>query len=184
MTVILYLIGKAGSGKYTIAQEIVHHGYKIVDNQLINNPIFSLLDLNQPIPEVAWQAIEAIRKSVLDFLSSEKFNNYVLTNELYDVDHDHIIYQQVEIMAQQRNSLFIPIKLQISKEENIKRIKNPERKARYKSTTINENYREKPLINISHQNLLELDISNLSANQAAQKVIDHVNSLVHTKHQP
>lgn len=41
--VTLYLIGFAGTGEYTIAKEIANHGYKVVDNHLINNPIFSLL---------------------------------------------------------------------------------------------------------------------------------------------
>ena len=41
---IVYLIGYAGTGKYTIAKEIaVLTGAVIVDNQLINTPIFSVI---------------------------------------------------------------------------------------------------------------------------------------------
>ena len=40
MTNIIYLIGKSGSGKYTIAKELAKHGYIICDNQLINYPVF------------------------------------------------------------------------------------------------------------------------------------------------
>lgn len=40
--ITLYLIGFAGTGKYTIAKELVKFGYKVIDNHLINNPIFSL----------------------------------------------------------------------------------------------------------------------------------------------
>ncbi|MEY4463771.1 MAG: hypothetical protein RLZZ81_742 [Pseudomonadota bacterium] len=43
MTTIIYLIGKPGTGKYTIAKELVESVYIICDNQLINNPIFALL---------------------------------------------------------------------------------------------------------------------------------------------
>ena len=42
MTVILYLIGTSGTGKYTIATEIAKNNYRICDNQLINHSIFAL----------------------------------------------------------------------------------------------------------------------------------------------
>ncbi|HJD60261.1 MAG TPA: hypothetical protein LFW20_06440 [Rickettsia endosymbiont of Omalisus fontisbellaquei] len=45
MTTIIYLIGKPGTGKYTIAKELSKSGYVICDNQLINKPIFALLVL-------------------------------------------------------------------------------------------------------------------------------------------
>lgn len=38
--ITLYLIGFAGTGKYTIAKELAKVGYKLVDNHLINNSIF------------------------------------------------------------------------------------------------------------------------------------------------
>ena len=41
---IIYLIGYAGTGKYTIAKELEKSGYVICDNQLINNPINALLN--------------------------------------------------------------------------------------------------------------------------------------------
>ncbi|MCC8400282.1 MAG: hypothetical protein LN563_06965 [Rickettsia endosymbiont of Platyusa sonomae] len=53
-TIIIYLIGKPGTGKYTIAKEIARAGYSICDNQHINNPIFSLLNYDglTPIPRL------------------------------------------------------------------------------------------------------------------------------------
>ena len=43
-TNIIYLTGKPGVGKYTIAKELAaNHGFIVCDNQLINNPIFELL---------------------------------------------------------------------------------------------------------------------------------------------
>jgi predicted kinase len=43
---IVYLIGYAGTGKYTIAREIAGlTGAVIVDNQLINNPVFSVVGM-------------------------------------------------------------------------------------------------------------------------------------------
>ena len=43
-TTIIYLTGKPGIGKYTIAKELAKsHGFIVCDNQLINNLIFELL---------------------------------------------------------------------------------------------------------------------------------------------
>jgi len=178
MTLILYLIGKAGSGKFTIAQNFIKQGFIVVDNQLINNPIFSLLNLDQPIPEIAWNAIETIRKGVFDFIASEKNNNYILTNELYNNDYDCAIYEKVKKMALKRSSLFIPIKLHVTEKENIKRIQNPERKNRLKTIKPNKENLSKPLISISDKNLLEIDITNLSAHDTTQKILDHLKSLI------
>ncbi|MCC8368775.1 MAG: hypothetical protein LN573_01645 [Rickettsia endosymbiont of Oxypoda opaca] len=176
MTTIIYLIGKPGTGKYTIAKYLAKQGYIICDNQLINNPVFALLKYDgfKNIPESAWHIIKKIRDNIFEFITQESENNYVLTNVLNENEGDHSLFRQVENMAVKRNSLFIPIKLLISFEENNKRIQNPERAERYKSLRIEQDL---PLINISHPHLLELDVSTLSASKAAEKILEHVKKL-------
>ncbi len=171
--ITLYLIGFSGTGKYTIAKEIAKFGYKIVDNQLINNPIFSLLDLDgiTPIPEKAWASIEGIRKAILDFVSQDPKSNYVFTNELYEVEHDRSIYHQVKEAAENRGSLFIPVKLNVSLEERKRRITNLERLQRFKTTNLSEVQTQQEFIKIDHSHLLELDVTDLSAVQAAEKIL-------------
>jgi Cdc6-like AAA superfamily ATPase len=177
ITVIIYLIGKPGTGKYTIAKEIAHHGYAVCDNQLINNPIFALLHcdgLITAIPEFAWHAIEKIRDIVFDFISINSSKNYVLTNVLYEDEYDNKLFKQVQQLAAQRNSLFIPVKLYVSEAEHIKRIQNQERLVRYKSIDINEVYKNHTLIEVLHPHLMELDVSNLSAESAAMQILTHM----------
>jgi hypothetical protein len=173
MTVILYLIGKAGTGKYTIAKEIEKSGFSLCDNHLINNPIFSLLNLDgqSPVPQFAWDAIERIRDGVFDFLRHETLRDYIITNVLYDIDYDHQIFKKVVQMALDRGSIFMPVKLLISEEENIKRIQNHDRRLRYKSIDVQEVYSEHSLIPISHPNLVELDVTSLSAKEAAERIL-------------
>lgn len=178
-SVSLYLIGFAGSGKYTIAKEIAKSGYKVVDNHLINNSIFSLLDLDgiTSIPEEAWVPVEKIRHIILDFISADPKSNYVFTNELFEAEDDWRVYLQVKETAEKRGSLFVPVKLMISPEERKRRITNPERRHRYKSMNPDEVHQKKEVIKIDHPHLLEIDVTDLSATEASEKILSFVESL-------
>jgi len=173
------LIGFAGTGKYTIAKELGKFDYKVVDNHLINNPIFSLLDLDgvTPIPENAWEAIRKIREVVLNFVVQDRTSPYVFTNELLEEEYDYAIYNQVKNAAEQRGSSFIPVKLKISLDEHSKRIRNLERKERFKETTISHDRVKKGMIKISHPNLLELEATHLNAAQAASAILEFVEEI-------
>lgn len=76
-----------------------------------------------------------------------------------------------------RNSLFVPIKLFISKEENLKRIKEPSRREKWKSIDPQDVHQRKQLITITHPNLLELDVSQISAKEAAKIILEHMQKL-------
>ncbi len=183
MTHLIYLIGRSGTGKYTIAKELAKGAYVIVDNQLINNPIFSLLktdDLNSSltVPREAWNAIGKIRDIVFEFMASEQSNNYILTNELFDDDEgDHRLFNQVKNLIVKRGSIFLPVKLLISKEENARRITSPGRAERYKSTKIDEKDKTRKLIEVDHPNLLEIDVSTLSAKEVAKIILNRLNEM-------
>lgn len=184
MTNLIYLIGRSGTGKYTIAKELASQGYVIVDNQLINNPIFSLLatealNSSLTVPTEAWNAIGRIRNIVFEFMAQEKSHNYVLTNELFDDDEgDHRLFNQVKDIATKRGSIFLPVKLLISKQENARRISSPGRLERYKSTKIDEKDINRDLIKTTHPNLLEIDVSNLSAQKVAKIITDKIKQII------
>ena len=176
-TIIIYLIGKPGVGKYTISLELAkQYGFIICDNQLINNPIFKLLQYDgySIIPDIAWDSIAKIRTEILNFLSKVPENNYVMTNCLADTEEDKAIYKQVENMAKARESIFIPVKLSISKEAHLKRLTRPERRNRWKSIDPKDAEDNDPLISITHPNLIELEISNLKAEEVAKKIMERV----------
>src|SRR5689334_20085717 len=86
---IIYLIGIPAVGKYTIAKEIGQMtGAKVVDNQLINLPVFSVIGYDGtdafPFPQGAWAQIEKIRRAVFtvirDFCPPD--DSFVFTNVL------------------------------------------------------------------------------------------------------
>src|ERR1700733_15130873 len=84
---IIYLIGSPGVGKYTVAKAIAGiNGAAVVDNQLINLPIFSLLT-EWPDAEVSkgmWREIEFVRDAVFRMIEEvvPRSVSYVLTNAL------------------------------------------------------------------------------------------------------
>jgi len=179
-TTIIYLTGKPGVGKYTIAKELAsRHGFIVCDNQLINNPIFELLQYDgyAKIPDFAWDTIARIRAEVFDFLTHHTKNSYVLTNCLADTDEDRELYGQVQQIAQMRGSLFVPVQIQISKEEHLKRLTRPERRERWKSIDPLDAEDNGPLISISHPNLFSVNVSKLSPEDAAETIMNHIRIL-------
>lgn len=177
-TKIIYIIGRPGTGKYTISTEISKNGYILCDNHLINNPILSLIEHDglRTIPDEIWNAIEPIRDVVFDFIAREPNRSYVLTNVLYESDHK--IFEKVNRMASLRGSIFIPVNLRISPDEHVKRIQNIERLSRYKTINVNEVYDPKKILSITHPNLIDLDVSNLSAAEAASEILSKSTALV------
>lgn len=175
----IYLIGLSGTGKYTIAKEIARQAkYKIVDNHLINNVIFSQLDLNKKIPENAWAAISKIRMATLDFISQNTVDNYIFTNVLLDVVHDYELFELIKNTAEKRGSQFIPVKLIIDYDEMSKRITTLERQDRMKSQAICNSDIETGLIRIGHSNLQILDVTKLSAKTAASEILKIVDECI------
>jgi hypothetical protein len=88
-TYVIYLLGYPGVGKYTIATEIAAMtGAVVVDNQLINHPVLTLLDWDgvSMLPPEIWRPIGQIREAVLAVLEdvAPRSISYVLTNALED----------------------------------------------------------------------------------------------------
>lgn len=169
-TNLVYLIGMPGVGKYTIARELERqYGFRICDNHLINNPIFSLLGKVSHIPDFAWEYVDRIRAVVFEFIKRMR-GSYVLTNCLYDTNDDLQIYKQVLSLSEARNSNFVPVLLVVEPEEHRRRIMQEGRRLRYKSTDPKLINLGVKLLQIEHPNLLQLDITYMEP-EAVAKVI-------------
>lgn len=179
--VIIYIIGFTGVGKYTIAKEIAaQENFRLVDNHLINMPVFSLVHLDSKtlLPPRIWKNIADIWNAVLDTIVhiSPHDYNFVLTNALFEDPEQRAWYEKIEAMAEERGATFIPVRLSCSVEENTKRIVTPERKERLKETNPESparNATEHQVLKIAHKNLIELDVTSISAQDAAKKIISH-----------
>lgn len=183
---IIYLLGYPGTGKYTIGKEIrrQYSEFRLVGNQLINNPLFSIINADgiTPLPKKIWKNVGIIWDAVLDTMIniSPKEFSFVMTNALFKSEEEIAWYHEVALMATTGQSCFVPVVLTISLEEHQKRITTQERKDGFKD--INPDLpakcaQENNLFIPNHTNLLMLDVSEVSPEISAQRIIAHVNEI-------
>jgi shikimate kinase len=188
---IIYLIGIPAVGKYTVAKEIRRlTGAKVVDNQLINIPVFSVVGYDGtsafPFPQGAWAHIETIRRAVFtvirDFCPPD--DSFVLTNVLdARVPGDKALFRRIERLAKQRKAEFFPVWLSCDAETLRQRKDTPERRARFKEidlTTIAWWLQEFEVLRVPHPNALTLDTSHCRPGQTAQRILEHVQRTEHS----
>ncbi len=179
--IVLYLIGLAGTGKLTIAHNLQALGFKIIDNHLINDPIFQTLDLEggASIPGDAWDAVHEIRDIVLNYIAKDCTRSFLFTNELLEGSQtDQMLYQKIQSVANRRKAIFVPIRLLISEEERSRRIVSQDRKKRCKFVGIDKRP-SLQVMSLSYPYLLNLDVTNLSAQVAAKTIEHHIHTICH-----
>jgi predicted kinase len=187
---IIYLIGIPAVGKYTVAKEISRlTGAKVVDNQLINTPVFSVIGYDGtdafPFPQGAWAQIEKIQRAVLtvirDLCPSDA--SFVFTNVLDAREAgDKAWFRRIERLAKQRNAAFFPVWLTCDVETIRRRKDTPERRARLKDidlTNISWYLEKFEVLRVRHPNALTLDTSGLEPWQAARRILELVQQTNH-----
>ena len=182
---LIYLIGFPGVGKLTVARIVCARiGAKLVDNHLINNPIFSVIGADglAPIPEPAWDNIQVIRRIVLDSIvniAPTSFS-FVLTNVLFDKPTDRAVFDQVAAVAEARAARLVPVILECAEHEMVRRLAVADRATRLKMTDVEaarQIRREHTLMPVEHCNLLRLDTTYLSAEASADAILTHLGAL-------
>ena len=182
---VIYIIGIPGVGKYTIAREVSRlTGAKLVDNQLINTPVFSILGYTGkdsfPFPAGAWAEIEKIREAVIavirNFCSHD--DSFVFTNVLdANTEGDEALFRRIEQLALDRGADFFPVWLTCSPEVLRERKDSPDRRARFKDTDITNITRyveDFEVLRLPHQNALDVDTSQEGHEHLALRIIDHI----------
>jgi len=181
----IYLIGFPATGKYTIAKEFVRldANIKLVDNHLINNPVFSMIDLDgkTKIHSDVWGYIEKIWDIVGDVIvhHSHVNNSFIFTNVLIKGNkEDEKQFQRIKSIVTERGGTFVPVILQCSQSELLNRVGNADRKVRHKMLDADgllSYITDNELIEIEHENLLNLDTTTYSPEKIAQIILDKIN---------
>ena len=180
---LILLIGFAGTGKYTIGRELCRRtGAKLVDNHLIANPVFTVLDGDgiTPLPREVWAKLKEIRRIVYDSIRELSPPNlgFVLTMELRENNPgEHYAIDDLEKLAAARQSLFVPIRLVCDVEELCRRVADPSRRKRLKGINVEDARRkamEDAVLKAKHANVRTIDVTAKSPSEAADAIIREV----------
>jgi len=187
---IIVLIGFAGTGKYTIGRELCRRtGAKLIDNHLINNPIFSVVNADgvTPLPKAIWTKVKEVRKIVYASIRelSPPEMSFVFTIQLIESDlEDHKAFADLAELAAARQSLLMPIRLICDVDELCRRVVNPARGQMLKEISPESARRrasEHSVLNPSHPNLRTIDVTHRSPVESVEVILETL-SLIRKSH--
>ena len=180
---IIALIGFAGTGKYTIAREVCElTGAKLIDNHLINNPVFTVVDQDgiKPLHEGVWDKVKAVRQIVYESIRelSPPQMSFVFTIELFESSPgDQRAFIDLEELAAARRGLFVPVRLICEVEELCRRIVDPARAQKLKLRNPEAARRKaakESVLDSTHPHVLTIDVTSKTPSETAEMILGHV----------
>ena len=183
---MIALIGFAGTGKYTIGRELCERtGAKLIDNHLIANPVFTVVNADgvTPLPAGVWDKVNQIRRTVYDAIRemSPPEMNFVFTMEWRENNPaDQKGFTDLERVAAARRSRFIPIRLICGVDELCRRVTDPSRVAMLKEISpelARKKSIEDEVLNVPHPNLRTLDVTKRSPSNSVDAILDEISSI-------
>ena len=183
---MVLLIGFAGTGKYTIGRELCERtGARLVDNHLINNPVFTVVNADgvTPLPAGVWDRVKEVRATVYKAIRelSPPGMGFVFTMELRESNpEDHKAFRDLERLAAACHCRFIPIRMICGVEELCRRVVDPARAAMLKEISpelARKKFAEDSVLNMPHQNQLTLDVTKRTASGSVDAILDEIGSI-------
>jgi len=184
---MIHLIGFPGTGKYTIAKHmaVLQGGgvrrLVVVDNHYVSNPIFGVMDVDgiTAIDPAVWGYVRKVRVAVMEAIRdlSPPGWSFVLTNVLLGGNaEDESAPAALAALAEARGAAFVPVRLHCQVDELTRRAVSPQRGERLKwrdGGGVRAMAESRSLIDLSHPNAFDLDVSALPAEIAAGLVLAH-----------
>jgi hypothetical protein len=159
-------------------------------SHLINNPVFAAVKADgvTPLPEGIWDLTHQVRLAVLKTI--EDFGpenaNYVFTNVITEEESSisQAQYQDMLDAFSRCGMIYIPVRLECSEDELIQRRDTPDRKANLKDinpANARREAREHKIIKTGQRYELTLDVTSLAPEQAAAKILAHIDAALARK---
>ncbi|WP_135228139.1 hypothetical protein [Deinococcus fonticola] len=180
MSHLYYLIGPPGSGKRTIGKELSRlTGAALIDNHLINDPVFIALGGNrhrEAWPENVWEMVGQVYRAVLEAVKLAPHEvSHIFTNYLADDPNEPKAIERLRELAAARDAQFLPVYLTCPVTALERRMGSPERAEREKINdvgTLREVLERHGVLPVPN-GAFTLDTSRLSPTEAAQAINEH-----------
>jgi hypothetical protein len=151
----------------------------LVDNHLINNVIFSLIDPDgkTKLPDKIWDNVHQVRSAVFDTIRNlaKPGRTFVFTNELLEGEERHSkVFAEIASLALARNALFVPVRLAISPEELSRRVVSPGRAEQFKEIDPEASLtkaQKRQVLRLQGFNPLEIDVTTTPPEDVAEQII-------------
>jgi hypothetical protein len=126
---LVFIHGAPGAGKLTTARALVGRAQgRLFDNHAAIDIARTIFDFGAP---GFWELVQNVRLSVLDAAGKAHVRLLVMTF-VYAEPEDAATYRSFEQVIQRNGGQLLPVFLQCSTEEIVRRIANPDRVARGK----------------------------------------------------
>ena len=180
--VIICLVGFPGAGKLTIARALCRLiDATIVDNHWINDPILRLVPRTdaERVPDAVWPQVAKVRGAVLETIATlaPPRANFIFTYAgSNEGPEDRKAFEAYRDVAIRRAARFIAVRLLCGEQELVRRIQSPERHGRKLMDPFEaiENVRHYSPLDPCIPGSLTLDVTHLSPEAAAARILDHV----------
>jgi hypothetical protein len=171
-SMIVHINSYPGVGKLTIGRLLAERlGAKLLDNHSMYNVAFALSELNSP---AFYETVRAVRNRLLPrapLARRDACDPHKRVLAGFAVGHRELGGSH-RARPEARLPLFVVV-LSCSPEENERRIQSPERVGKRKPRNIEmvqSNVNQRPLLDHGGDRLLRLDVTDLSANEAAGQI--------------
>ncbi|KAI9833219.1 MAG: hypothetical protein M1826_000132 [Phylliscum demangeonii] len=182
---IIHLNGFPGTGKLTVARHLVQQlGFaqaKLVHNHLLIDPADAILHRTQS----GYQPLRrALRAAIFTSLVHEDVTHesvYIFTDFQSSDALGSAVCAEYAAAALARGSLFVPVVLTCQEATHLERVVAPDRADHHKLTDVDlvRRLRRESVVHrfVGHPAALEMDVTELTAQDAARRIRDHLMEL-------
>ena len=170
---LLFIHGAPAAGKLTTARAVLNRvNGRLFDNHAAIDVAHTVFDFGAP---GFWELVQAVRMSVLD-AAAERSVPLLIMTFVYVDPHDFATFEQFEAIVQRHGGQLLPVFLQCSTAEIVRRVGNADRVARKKMASeqsVSDYVARHQICAVPRAACLVLDSEANNAQVNAQCIISH-----------